>query len=321
MFENELVENMKKLNTYANNIKETDLINKKMSEQLEILKAENRTIQDELNGLKEKNKLVDSVSKKDASTPTDIVNSSNKINIITNNIIKNKNDIKLVNKNRSKLLILGDDLGRGLNKIISQMSSNGNYQIESVIKPGATYKQVIENMDLLTRNYSSKDHIVILAGSNNFTKKNGYPRFRDISDQIKKCSSSNITIATVPVSKNSNQNKFITKFNNKLSHFVTKLNNYVPGTISLLNISKTLTTNQNKIDICSQIVEIINCNHVCKNLIFIDPHNNYIGNPGNMNTNNVSMECISLEDDATHCNENSRANFLYPRLSQLTLAT
>ena len=106
-------------------------------------------------------------------------------------------------------LILSNDLGYNINAILRKKSDLRNFQVESVIKPEATFQQVVENFDHLTKNFSTNDHVVILAGSNNFNKRNKYPLFRDLYDKIKLCARINSTIATVPLRKNSYLNRFI----------------------------------------------------------------------------------------------------------------
>lgn len=191
----------------------------------------------------------------------------------SNSLIEMNNSIPTlkepVAQNHKKLLILGDDLGRNINKLTRQRLGNSTHQIESIIKPGASYMQVIHNVEVLTRTYSTQDHIIILAGSNDFSRDNRYPRFRDISDAIKKCSTLNIILATVPLTNDFKLNRFINKFNNKLSDFVTKLNNYISGSITLLKVNRRLTNRVSKHDICDEIIKLINMKTLPKNITFI----------------------------------------------------
>ena len=97
----------------------------------------------------------------------------------------------------NKVLLLCDDFGRNINKILSKNVDMDNFRIESIYKPGATFQQVIESIEPLTRTYSLEDHVIILAGSNNFNKKTKYPLFKDICNKLKMCTNLNISIATV----------------------------------------------------------------------------------------------------------------------------
>lgn len=207
-----------------------------------------------------------------SNTKTGVSYVEPKTNVKTN-LTQNKKtntDIQTVSPSNKRVLILSDDIGRNVNKILSNNLKNENYYIESILKPGATFQQVVENIDTATRSYTSQDNIIILAGSNNFNKVKRYPLFKDIWDTVKKCSHLNITVATVPYSNNYRLNKFINKFNNKLIAFISKIDNYVPGKISLLNLGNSFSFNLKKNVICHEILKIIRYKNNIKNLTFIN---------------------------------------------------
>lgn len=105
---------------------------------------------------------------------------------------RNKSVIKPhIRKNsiKQKLLILSDEFGRNVNKIVMNKVNSQNFAVESIIKPGANFQQVIEDMEALTSTYLQQDHVFILAGSNNFNKQNKYPLFKTICNKFKKCAS------------------------------------------------------------------------------------------------------------------------------------
>lgn len=267
---------------------------------------------------------------------------------------KHNNSLKLPDNsiNKHKVLLLCDDYGRNINKIMHNMLLSGEYHIETIIKPGASFHQVIENIDLLTVNYGIYDYIIIIAGSNNFNKNHKYPSFRNIWEKIKQCSHSNIIITTVPY-RNSKVDKFIYKFNKKLSDFVWKLNKYVPGKVNIVDVNNKIS----KFEISNMIVTSMFSKTNDKNLVFVEMNNNHSIHVQSAETIDVdAQETFSLSQDNT-CDKsknlmyelmtsndttslnhsvndlffvnntsvdnlsivNNDNNFLYPRLSQLTL--
>lgn len=235
---------------------------------------------------------------------TDVSSVEIKTNSVTNTKQNNnKTDIQTVTPKRKKLLILSDDIGRNLNKSLSNKLKHQNYYIESIIKPGATFQQVVENIDAVTRSYTSQDHIIILAGSNNFNKTKQYPLFKNIWDVIKKCRNLNITIATVPYNKNYKVNKFINKFNNKLTDFIRKIDNYVPGKISLLNVGNVSSNTLNRNFICNEIIKIISCKNYIKNLTFVN-----ISNSLNFDNNLDHVNVYNIDDSSNDAAYNTLRN-------------
>lgn len=99
---------------------------------------------------------------------------------------------------RGRILILG----RGVASLLYRSTGlHDDYCIESIYKPGTTYGQVIEDIGALTSDYTGDDYIVVIGGSNSFTRTTRYPLFKDISNSIKKCLSSNVTLVTIPYKK------------------------------------------------------------------------------------------------------------------------
>lgn len=198
---------------------------------------------------------------------------------------KQRQVIKKYSTTTGKILILADDFGRNINKIVYKKLPN-KYQLETMLKPGATFQQTIENIDQLTKNYGLNDHVVIITGSNNFNKNTGYPSFRYICDKLKSCNKTNIIVATTPY-KNRPEDRFIQKFNMKLNDFMCKLNNCIPGKIKVVEVNKTLNKKLSKIELGSVIASTIVERSPIKNLAFI-PLNT------NKNTLGTSQEATTL---------------------------
>lgn len=155
-----------------------------------------------------------------------------------------------------KILILTDDYGRNIAKLVRKIINSNTYQIETIIKPGAAFQQVIEDLEALTKNYTLSDYVIIIAGSNNFNSRNRYPLFKDIAQKVIKCSNTNLIISTAPY-KSYNTNTFIRKYNKKLTEFLFVLGNYVLSKISLLEITDKGYKNKQKNQIACDIVNLL----------------------------------------------------------------
>ncbi|KAG5869961.1 hypothetical protein JTB14_004126 [Gonioctena quinquepunctata] len=129
-----------------------------------------------------------------------------------------------------KIIILCDEIGYGLRKSMSKFIGE-EFTIETIIKPGAYFVTVIEDVVELSMKFGLNDYIIVIAGSNDFKSKK-YPSFREINSRIKECSHMNIIFSSVPYGKQVKLNDFIYKFNVKLNEYTYKLNHYAEGDIS-----------------------------------------------------------------------------------------
>ncbi|KAG5864878.1 hypothetical protein JTB14_010059 [Gonioctena quinquepunctata] len=165
-----------------------------------------------------------------------------------------------------KILILCDEIGYGLRKSMSK-SIGEEFTIETIIKPGAYFVNVIEDVVELSMNFGLNDYIIVIAGSNDFNSKK-YPSFREINSRIKECSHTNIIFPSVPYGKQVKLNDFIYKFNIKLNEYTYKLNHYAEGDISFFDLNCTKGTMQSKKEIVKKISDFIFRNKQRKNLKF-----------------------------------------------------
>ncbi|KAG5885049.1 hypothetical protein JTB14_033368 [Gonioctena quinquepunctata] len=101
--------------------------------------------------------------------------------------------ISEVNKSdKSKMMILCDQYGRGLGKTIEKRVG-GTTTVQTIIKPNARYDNFIDNIVNISQDFSLADNIVILAGYNDFLRGK-YPSFKNINDKLKHCTHTNITV-------------------------------------------------------------------------------------------------------------------------------
>ncbi|KAG5865756.1 hypothetical protein JTB14_008386 [Gonioctena quinquepunctata] len=138
---------------------------------------------------------------------------------------------------KPKILILCDETGYGLGKTFSRIYGN-TFNIQSIIKPSANFENVIDDVINLSDNYCLDDHIIILAGSNDFKTKK-YPSFKKLNSKLKICTNTNIILSSVPYNRNYKVNEMIYRYNIKLNDYAMKLNHYAEGNISFLDINNS----------------------------------------------------------------------------------
>lgn len=227
---------------------------------------------------------------------------------------------------RRKLLVLSDDYGRNVGKFLYRERRFHNFQIQSIYKPGASYQQVIENLEDLSRNFTNRDHVVIIAGSNNFTRATKYPLFKDIWNKVEKCRDLNFTLVNVPYKKKSVANHYIRKFNQKLSDFVVKINRYIPGRVDIVDVGDK-TGGITKHQLCKEILRVTRSpRKSLSNLVFIESKTNIVEKVSQHSVSDKAEDTDSISEVVPAEVENNNkaaasvSNFLYPRLSQLDIA-
>lgn len=162
------------------------------------------------------------------------------------------------------------------------------YEILSVKKPGAILNQVMENIEIITKDFTLEDFVIISGGSNDIDLKK-IPSFRFICNKLKLCTHTNILFTSVPYITNSFQkNKHTYKYNAKLNDFLIKFNNCTKGLVQYVEVNNPKFKYFNhKLVASSARNIIINIKSMNKTLTFI--------NIVNKNINTVQMETINLE--------------------------
>lgn len=253
-----------------------------------------------------------------------------------------------------RILLLADDFGRDIGKPLKSLLDASNYNIQTLYKPGAKFLNVIEDVKNLTKDFTLRDHVVIAAGTNNFVGRGEHPLFRHIWSQIKLCPDTNFTFVGVPYANNYYANELIHKFNNKLLHFCNKLHSCLQGYFSFIDVNQESNI-MRKGKLCKLIYrDIVLAENSCqKNLIFVRTCDAVVhcknvssrtgGSPNKGAESTVSfppslgVHGIDVSTDSTDflgphlpetlpqpVNTNSTSNidsgnFLYPRLSQVSL--
>lgn len=178
--------------------------------------------------------------------------------------------VETVVRNFSRVLILCDENGRDLHTLLKEKlkTCGARFMVETLIKPGASFDRVTEDIKSLTKDYCSMDYVIVVAGSNDF-KRNKYPSFRLLVDKVRHCSHTNMVLLSVPYfSKRLNSR--IHRYNTRLNELVYRLSQCTEGFVEYveLNVGKSIQS-------CKRLVSgrlaflIGSRRSLCKNLIFI----------------------------------------------------
>lgn len=231
---------------------------------------------------------------------------------------------------QQRVLVLTDDFGHHVNHILRNKLSESDYNVECFYKPGASYENVIGDLEKITKGYTNRDNIVIIAGSNNFDNVIKFPKIRNILNKIELCPQTNFIFVGVPYCACPNINKSIYNFNKKLYSLIYKLNICMPNYFSFVDVNvgvNRIRKSRLSTMICDTILS-----HRCslpKNLIFVKATQN-TPLELDLDTNsskllpeaNTSPACESILATQTVANKTiiqNTTNFLYPRLSQMPL--
>ncbi|KAG5861071.1 hypothetical protein JTB14_019174 [Gonioctena quinquepunctata] len=115
-----------------------------MLNSIRLLEDDNRTYSNEVDNLKSeltKMKEIPEHTTKEIKIPTEGMEQN------------------LMWKNKNKILILCDKEGRNLGPLINTQLRNSLFNIETIIKPGASFECVIGDIVSLAKNYTKSDDI------------------------------------------------------------------------------------------------------------------------------------------------------------------
>ncbi|KAL3269983.1 hypothetical protein HHI36_009038 [Cryptolaemus montrouzieri] len=72
------------------------------------------------------------------------------------------------NKKSLKIVVLGDDNAKGMKTILRCFQDTTICKITSMIKPGADFLEIVEEIDSFIHELSSNDWVIVVAGSNSW---------------------------------------------------------------------------------------------------------------------------------------------------------
>lgn len=228
----------------------------------------------------------------------------NKMHLVEQTASENDNIEK-----KHQILILADDHGKGLNWKLRGKVDTSKYSVISFIKPGALMHQVMENIEILTKDFTLQDFVVIIGGSNDI-KNRKTPSFHLICNKLKLCTNTNVIFPSIPVNyKDINTRRHISKYNLVLNKFLCKFNRYTEGKIEYIDFRCRKTTNVTNSSLAESIVYIIFSQiRSSKCLIFINTEDN---------TKTPVLEKEVIEQPVLNATKSSRnQDFLYHNMSQ-----
>lgn len=74
------------------------------------------------------------------------------------------NDVKLKGK-KHNVIVFGDEYGKGINTTLQKLLGH-DFQVMSIIKPNAPLNQILKYCDVICKDFTDFDYVVLLAGSN-----------------------------------------------------------------------------------------------------------------------------------------------------------
>ena len=200
------------------------------------------------------------------------------------------------NLHQSRILMLSDEHGRNLSGTLDYnlAKQSGIYKTEHILKPGATFRSVVQNVEVLSRDMSQKDFIIVMAGSNDFYHGKS-PSIRDIQKLISDCANSNLIIFSTPYVNCYKTNLNIFEFNTKLYNLVTRVGYVSENGISFIDSNTSNGLPKNNKSNRKAIIEAILSLHVKKHssLIFI--------NTQSLVPDNLPASACVLSDGVTNC--------------------
>lgn len=189
---------------------------------------------------------------------------------VSSDVKKSASLVEGEKKKKERFLILSDEQAFGLRSSLG--SKLDEFLVQSIIKPGARFLDVIGNIVALTKNFTKNDYVLILAGSNDFFA-GGCPSIGELHQRLKLCTHTNIILSAVPFSyrHRGENNPRIFRFNKRLSEYSFELNKYAEADVLYADINSDKGWRMKSRDFASRLTLLVNKskNLTSKNLIFV----------------------------------------------------
>ncbi|CAG9767026.1 unnamed protein product [Ceutorhynchus assimilis] len=177
-------------------------------------------------------------------------------------------------KKQPRILILSDDNGRDLEKFLGRSPNNCEYDVLNIFKPGTPAQSVIEDINMLTVEFTFRDYVILILGSNDLAM-NRKPSFGLILSALKSCTHTNVGVLSVPhINGYASRNNKIFEVNKRLYGLICKLSGYSEGKLCFIDYNSRKGIKNSRKDVCKDISQFINSElSYNRNLIFIDTGN------------------------------------------------
>lgn len=164
-------------------------------------------------------------------------NSSTWKNKTFNKKCKNK-ATSISGASKRQLLILADSHGKNLSHSVEQRST---LSVFSCVRPGAKFRNVIEDIDTFTKNMQKEDTVLVIAGSNNIETMSSTQFLNELQSLFERSKDTNLILATLPLRYDQpNLDLKISSINKKLEDMAAKNNCF---TLPLHHLPRHLFTN------------------------------------------------------------------------------
>jgi hypothetical protein len=123
-------------------------------------------------------------------------NNSKRKNIIRNNNKDCPSEVSQCKTQSPKVIILADSHGKLLCNLIHQRATAN---ICSFVRSGAKFNKVTEEAQQLSKDLTKKDHLLVIAGTNDVENTSVEQLINDVQNLIENSKHTNLTIATLPM--------------------------------------------------------------------------------------------------------------------------
>lgn len=198
---------------------------------------------------------------------------------------------------RKKMLILCDQSGRGLVRVLRE-KLHKDYSVQCLIKPNASFLDVIVDIDKLVKSFSKDDCVIVLAGEHEFCL-GSLPKVKAIWQKVKFCTHTNLIFLSHPNIRKFNATERIDWFYSRFCSFIDRVNQFSEGEISFLFSGNKSKGEKNWELISENILGKINLyKKLIKNLIFIP----ILNRTDMLSKVNDQSKTSSLVDEEEHIN-------------------
>lgn len=116
----------------------------------------------------------------------------------------------------SRVLLVCDEFGLGMSELLIERLPS-EYHASSVVKRGGSFEYVTESIDVMTKDFTMSDHVIILLGSRHVHENTCRYLKSGIRKVLQKCGNTNLYMATIPYRFDDySQNELIQRLNQRM---------------------------------------------------------------------------------------------------------
>lgn len=115
----------------------------------------------------------------------------------------NQDNYSNTDEPKHKVIILADEQGRGLQASLQKLLGT-NYKVFSYFKPGASSGDILDDVNVLTKEFTKEDYLIILAGKND---RNPRESSSILFYNLSKTKHTNVIVSEIPYNRIVNEYK------------------------------------------------------------------------------------------------------------------